>query len=1416
MRTSGSGNQRTVTIEASQGADVTIRAGFVTPAPPADGDVPAGALQDWKAEWTWPDSVTATADSSSGTVRHGQVLRVTPIEVVTVEGEDTEFRHPEITFRFVSAGTGPTINARIGSEFFENVTHLGGTSTSISAITLEGVAGSAPAGTFEWQIDGQPATQTGATYVPAIDGLSSVQTVVLREKVTPAAGEAETRLARLRLQILDDGDLLVGCEAGVFDAASDATGLPLAAVEDTFDLSDFHAEGALNTRLEQATIDSTDPTAVDVPPDGLARVTLAPPAPPVLLRDRHVQILMDFDTANELRWGTERPAGATTGFSQSDLLAWAARYAGAQFIVVGRCDDIGSNSYNETLARDRAARGVALLTALQSGQAGAPVPASAVFSRGEQSAFSGASAPGNTLEENPEIALSPAEKSESVGGSTHGRLIHAEYPDSTTWPDARYVGGVLSDHEGVRDDYRRVDIYAVGGTPAPGTALVTDETAVGAALRRSLVPASGRDPAPVTAGSPALDYRVKLRIVWDSPTVSELKDAIPTLAEAEFAWTPQQMPLPAVNSESVALSREVLTVFVNWTHDARTGYTKASLGIRSEGDPDGLISTSTKPLIAALAFGPALLSGVDANTDLVGAGARVAALIAAVAFAEVDLGGGPLVGDGSKAALTSAAFETEMRSISDPGPDMQLRVVTDYVCTLHINGGVLGVKTVADQPMKIRYKRVGIEYDTSKEGWERFGLVYDSTSMEIEDPGRWQIDGVLGSLLRIVEVAMGRGSVWIEGRIAVALEIGVIEISEAIIRLTFRDGQPLPDFELRGFVLKADISGVLQGEGRLRIEDGGVIRAGVEANIVPVGIGVEAAIAFAKMGTELDPWIFLSLYLGVQFSTPLPLAQSGLALYGFKGMFVMNGARTVLPNPDPVLRELDWWATPPEQKYDPEKGQFALGVGVVVGTMPDASFCVSCAGMLVVAFPDIEVILGVDVAIIEVPDTEASDEGGQSGTITGLIVIDSEAVKLAVSAQYTIPSVLEVKVPFAGFFPYPGTGKDVYVRIGSDGQTAHGRHGEPVTLKLLPGTLDAQAWTYLMIEQGGLPSLGGDPRFTFEGFSVGFGAGFSIGWSAGPIKLSASAKVLVGFGTAPLMIKGGIFVAGELDLVVISISARGELIIEAREFKQSDGSQDVAIKIEGEFCGEVDLFFFSISGCVGVSIDLSPDLIPPAPPSPVKGISLTDRRDRIMGVATAGTPAARRVFVPENPSQGAAVTTNNTVWPDTAPVVHFSHYVENALPAIAQFTPGPTPTQDKWFGSNALKYAYRLESVTLRTSGGSLVSGTKPLQSVWTTSPFRQPRRVGRRQPCSLGARRSQPEASGLEPVALGRQHGQRRSGSTRRSGVHRRGPLRPKTGAAAPLPARAQRAPGRLQSRAPALVAAASASLSQPLLRHG
>ena len=1038
-------------------------------------------------------------------------------------------------------------------------------------------------------------------------------------------------------------------------------------------------------------------------------------------------------------------AAANEADLQIQLLEWASHYPGADFLVVGRCDDLGidvagesPDPFNIGLAKERSAKGRALLTTLLPGSSGTLITDDRVFSRGETSDWDSGSSAGNTLEENADIAEGPdspggmnaAGKSEARPDLSlaEGWLIKHENPDHTDWINE---WDTSQSYEPIREQHRRVDIFAVGGSPTDEAVRRTGEPERAPTLRRSLVPANDRTPAPIEPAASAIDYRVRLLIKWNSPTVTEWKDAIPTLAEAEFAWTPQELPLPQANGEDVGVSKEVLTVHAQWLHDARTGFTRTTLGIRSDGDPDGLISTPQKNLTAALALGPMLLSGVDLENDIVGSGARIAALIGAAAFASVDMGDGPLVGDGSKTALIAVEAEAQTRSIADPVEDYQIKLTTEYVTTIHVNGGVLGIKTDPDSPMKIRYKDVGVEFDSSKQGWDTIGLVFDTSSMEIEDGGKWQIEGVLGELLRIVEIAFGRGSLWIEARIAIAISIGVVEISEVIIRLTFVDGNPVPRFELRGFVLKADIPNVLKGEGRLRIEDGGVIRAGVEADVIPLGLGAAAAIAVGKP-PEIDPDVFLSLFLGVQFSTPLPLGQSGAAIYGFKGLFTMNGSRKLPATSDPIARELEWWATPPENKYEPDRGQYALGLGVVVGTTPDTSFCFSAAGMLVIAFPDPEVILGVDVKVIEVPELEVSDEGSPEGTITGLIVIDDEAVKVAVIAQYEIPKVLKLKVPFGAYFPY--SAKGTYVRLGSDGVTATlsdgtsvTRHGEPITITLLPGTLDAQAWAYLMIEQDGLPSLGGDERFSFDGFSVGFGAGWGIEWSAGPIKLSASAKVLVGFGTNPLLIKGGVFVKGELDLVVLSISVSGELILTYLEGN---------VHFEGEFCGEVDLFFFSIKGCVSVEIGGSSDFDPPEPEAPVVSISLTDRKDRIMGVAAALSEAiaAKAIFeiTDEGANEGVSPNANNTVWPDTAPVIHFRHYVANALAADSQFDPPATPTQPIWFGGNRLKYSYRLDAVTLRRKrNGALVTndGTEPLQSVWMTTPYRQPESSGEANP---------------------------------------------------------------------------------------
>src|SRR3546814_16410783 len=66
-------------------------------------------------------------------------------------------------------------------------------------------------------------------------------------------------------------------------------------------------------------------------------------------------------------------------------------------------------------------------------------------------------------------------------------------------------------------------------------------------------------------------------------------------------------------------------------------------------------------------------------------------------------------------------------------------------------------------------------------------------------------------------------------------------------------------------------------------------------------------------------------------------------------------------------------------KFGPERGQWAIGLGMVVGTMPDQAFTFSAVGMLVVAFPDPEVIFAIDAKLAQRPDLVPRSEERRVG-----------------------------------------------------------------------------------------------------------------------------------------------------------------------------------------------------------------------------------------------------------------------------------------------------------------------------------------------------------------------------------------------------------------------------------------------------
>jgi hypothetical protein len=1231
------------------------------PGTPATAQVRA-QLSSGTADWTLPgadDALAFTNDSGPFEAGEGTVLRFRTHETAQ-DGSDA--LSPEIVAQFKHAssdsGAAPQISVTLAGSDKPNCLSLQGPSDKLAGLVLTAQPGTDP--DLSWALgDGADAsTASGATFtLPSLTAPYSDDLLL-----TDGSG----RVRRLRVQVIESARFVAGCALSAYDENGDP--LPLHGIDNTFELDIFHASGGLVWADTPATLSGT---TVTVPQGELARMTLEasgdssqPDSPPPAPGDpqRWIQVEMGFDDVTEYAWGEHRPDGSPT-WSMDAVQAWVNAFPGADLVIIGRCCDLGTAAYNATLAQRRATTALELITVTSGGQ---------IYARGEQTSFTDAGAQA--------AEAGTAWSGSFVDGSW---LITQEHPEYTTWDQSNR-------DQPPRPAYRRVDIYVVGGTPASDAPTdSTDKQEQDPSQLRALIPgADPPTPTPPARREPTLPYRVLIDLKWDSPTAVGWGDAIPTLAELTIAWQPQPVPLgtsTGSNDDTLSVNHsdvnapEIWTVKAHLSHDARTGQTLITASVEEQGGgPDAGIAEFDNTILAAcLALGPALVAGIDA-AGLDGTAVRLTALAAAGVFISV-------FADQGKVVVHKIQVEDRQDSFSSL-TDARFKLAFDYTVSIgfDVDEGPIHLHT-GEHPMKVKYKNVGLVWDTSKSGADRLSLSFDNVSFDIEDPGHWQIDGPLGELLRVVGSRAGSGSSWMEVDLRFAIDLGIVSVTGATIRVSF-DNSGNISIELRGLQVSADVPGVLDGSGGLRLLPGGGVAANLDAELVPLDIEVSASIVIDMPEVALE--------MGVIFAVGIPLAQSGLGLFGFLGRFVVNGARHLDGNPDPIQQEIDWYHAPLADKYTPQQGAWALGLGAVVGTLPDTAFTFNALGSIAVSFPDPSVVFGIDAKFLGQPRLPSEDGDSNppstSLAILGLIAIDSTAVKLGIRGSYSIPDVLQLQVPINGYFPYPSSPGSAYLRIGADG--VNGRTGPPVQLIVLPSTLNVQAWSYLMIEAHELHKLGGDASLNFDGFSVGFGAGFELKYGTDSIGLDLSAKVLIGVGTKPLTLAGEIEVHGELSLVVVSVSASGVVHLTITHDNQY---------LFGHFCGSVDCFFFSISGCIDVSFGNEPTLDIPTPDHPVLGVDLTNRRAVVTGAAAL---VGSNATVP-------------TVWPDTVPVVHFAHYVGTELAAGSAFAPGQAAPGPVWSGSDELQYAFQLTGVDLLDSGGNLVPG--PLDSGWWLPSFR-------------------------------------------------------------------------------------------------
>ena len=1225
----------------------------------------------------------------------------------------TELTEVTVTFPHAAGsptGTGPVVDATITGTLYNNVLHLRGPRASLAGIQLVTHGGSHA--TWQLGVGSAPtvAQDTASFTLPMLpEGSPSIDLTV-----TDTNG-----VRRVRIDPTAQGSLVVGHQSsgGATTAAVTVVGTGDAAptdVTDSFLSAPFHASADRQAASQSASFVGT---VITVPQGADAEVSIQVPTnpsdplpvvtPPGNTTPNVAQVLYNWDEADPQRVvypdnaaasGSDtlnnepeaiplasgdlssraRPTGSD---AVSQLRQWLADLGpanGRKYYIVGRTDDLKfngtldeNNTYNDGLADSRAA---AASTALQ--QAGADP--SAITVRHERAAFPSTpeGSPPTRIVEVGRLALPTAQ----ITGATPVW--------NQRWnPD----GSDTATHQTAKDDtrrppYRSAEIYVVdtGGSPPP-----SPPPPPGGVPVRILVPGADGAPPPAiattTATAPPTDYRVQLTVKWDSPTVVSLSDAIPSEAEALIAWKSAVVELPATASGSSPpiprpnpppTGQDYWQLLLHWAYDSRTGETDASGALSL---PSGTMTFQSNALAGALAFGPAFAAKVaptppDTVKDELGEFAAAAALFA------VGAAIGTLINTGTQTSSVDInAFSIEYKWDGAAHGKAGL----DYTVDLRVNVSLSGAGSVVGH-LKLRYKGVGVRFDgTPNGGFGGVGFTFDGLSVEVADPGQWSLGGPLGNLIRIANSRMGNGSQWMQYDLQFALDLGVVTLEGATIRLAF---DPFAA-ELRGLTASVNIPDTLIGKGSMTVGDGGSVRALLALSVIPAKLSAYGAIAI-----DQD---FVSIEVGVQLPVGIPLANTGFGIFGFMGRFVANGTRNLagITDADPVQKQLDWYDLPPQNKYTRLSGQFAFGVGAVIGTLPDGGFTFNAAGSLTIGFPDISVVFGIDAHLITQRQDQATAQGSPntaSMRILGMVLIDDAALTLAVRANFEIPYVLRLAIPISAYFPIVG-GDPWYIRIGTDNDTT--RPGSPVTATVLPGILDVTAWTFLMIEERGLLNLGGRviqldlaQPLDFDGFTIGAGAGFDLKWSAGPFKLEISAYRVVGVGTKPLLFAGAAGVKGELDLVIVSVGVDGQV----------NAHISPSLKyVDGHFCGHVDFFFFSVSGCVDIHIGDNPTGSIPAPDSPIAGIDLCDHLAAVKGKMT-----------------NSPVSPLPTVWPDTVAVVRFQHFINDNLGSAADFDrklPSPAPLSP-WAGTTALKYAFQLKSTTLFK-----LTGSDPTQAAsWT------------------------------------------------------------------------------------------------------
>ncbi|MEX5307027.1 hypothetical protein RF644_14875 [Kocuria sp. CPCC 205258] len=663
---------------------------------------------------------------------------------------------------------------------------------------------------------------------------------------------------------------------------------------------------------------------------------------------------------------------------------------------------------------------------------------------------------------------------------------------------------------------------------------------------------------------------------------------------------------------------------------------------------------------------------------------------------------------------------------------------------------LLGLVVIRPQfPLSVRYKAIGLRFgNTEDDGGEGFVLrpIFDSArgyTIDLASGGSVRLIDPLGQILKILGARISeQNPLTLEIEIGLGVDLGVVSIDKAGLRVYLDEDRPP---ELTALAATVDIPGALLGSGYVKIGKStdpegnaiSVIAGQLDLTLRPIGLRVAAALAVAQIPPEAGgPATGIYVGLNVVLPVGVPLGNSGIGIFGFRGIFGMHYQRNPQPGIGSTVPSLAWLEAAGGQPHllehngvelwTPAIDRWAFGLGMLIGTM-EGGIVLNLDGTFLLELPGPRVLILLNARIVSPPP--ALDGLGQSGGVLAVIEITPEHFLIGIVLQWSIEHLVTIVVPVEAVFPFGSDAGRWHVHLGARPDV-----GRPVTVDVL-GIVKGTG--YLMFRGDGLPAFPVRKATLPEisGFAIGLGAAASFTW--GDTGAGLYLRVGGGFdavvGLAPFIVAGTLWLTGELRLFIVSVGADAQVTVVVNE--QPGG--DLAFYAHGEACGHVDFFFFSVEGCVDITLNA-----PAPPPSPVPRlvdkVSLKSRSpallagtgvdrgiDTSLGDAVPGRmPAADDPSVPVVPIDVVPVISMHV-----PPTARAGLTIDGLPGAVVPNAPGLLGPPDAGHAERSgERYRYEIVGMSLERidpgSGAPLapaVTGTVAPLTWWALNPTTEP-----------------------------------------------------------------------------------------------